>query len=276
MKAILITADKFEHKYVANHLSDTLKSSLVGVIVERPYQNSNFFQRVSNSKERYGYFRILERVTTKTVRIFLRQSQRQDRALKKILGHSSFKFTLNCPLITVSSANSPQSIDWIESIQPDYVFIYGTGLIKRKILSIPTKETLNLHTGISPFYRGSCGTFWPLFNQEPQMVGSTVHECTPDIDGGDIYGKIFVNLDSNDDHYSTFAKCVKEGARLYSDIANKIINGDNIVRERQDLNIGKEYRFKDLTFIHELRMEYRIRSGALRRLLIENKNLPYT
>lgn len=274
MKTIIITADGFEHRYVTNKLSNVLGRNLLAVIVEQHSKQRFSFKKLNDIKKRYGYLRILERIITKMVKKILREHQRQEEGLKKVLGQSALDFSFDCPVIAVSSANSSRSIELIEDIKPDYLFIYGTSVIKRKVLLMPLRVALNLHTGNSPYYRGSGTVFWPLLNKEPEMVGSTVHECTPDIDGGDIYGRISVKLNENDDHHTAFAKCVKEGANLYSNIAKRLVSGEKIQTQMQDFSIGKEYRFKDLTFVQELKMEYRRRNGSLRRLILQKKDEP--
>ena len=43
-----------------------------------------------------------------------------------------------------------------------------------------------MHPGIAPEYRGRYGCFWPIYNQEPEMVGATVHFVDKGIDTGAI------------------------------------------------------------------------------------------
>jgi methionyl-tRNA formyltransferase len=157
------------------------------------------------------------------------------------------------------------------------MFIYGTGIVGKRVLSLPTLKCLNLHTGISPYYRGSDAFFWPLYNSEPHMVGATVHECTAAIDGGDILARASVRLEENDDPFISFARCVKSGARIYSEAARNIMSGEKMRLEKQDLSSGREYRFVDRTFTHDIVMEYMVRSGKLRRIIEESfqRDLPF-
>jgi methionyl-tRNA formyltransferase len=272
VKAIIITADGLEHRYVTNRLSRVLGNDLSAIIVEQHSNQEVFFKKVRHLAKRYGYWRILERITTKILRNVLRENQRRKLALRKVLGESCLGFDYCCSVTIVPSANAPHSVELLKNIKPDFLFIYGTSVIGGKLLSIPSRAALNLHTGISPYYRGSDTVFWALFNNDPQMVGSTVHRCTPDIDGGDIYGTVSVKLAPSDDRHMAFAKCVKEGAELYASIANRLVCGETITGHIQDLTIGKHYYFKDLTILHELRLKYRQATGKLQRLIRDSGN----
>jgi methionyl-tRNA formyltransferase len=181
------------------------------------------------------------------------------------------------PVLEVESANRNDCIKWIENIKPDYAFIYGTGIIGKKLLSLPSMGALNLHTGISPYYRGSDCAFWPLYKNDPLMLGSTVHKCTPELDGGDIFGRVSIRLSKDDDPYTAFAKAVEAGTSLYSNIAKRLVGGEEVPSEKQDFSKGKEYRFKDKTFVQELIMEFRVSSGKIEKIIAdaEDSSLPF-
>ena len=52
-----------------------------------------------------------------------------------------------------------------------------------------SRKFLNVHLGLSPYYRGSGTNVWPLINTEPDMVGATL--CIDaGIDNGEIIHQI--------------------------------------------------------------------------------------
>jgi len=268
MDCVIATSTGLEHNYVANALSKALGEQLTGVLVEdRSGGTKVSSSRLALVRRRYGYVGIAERLTTKAVRRLLRQSQRRERALSEILDDTAGQLAVDCPVKQVPSVNSPDAIDWLRSAPPHVLFVYGTSVLRRRVLSTPRELALNLHTGLSPAYRGSGTVFWPLYNGEPWMVGSTVHTCTAELDGGRIYQRTRVWLDPNDDPYTAFAKCVRDGAAIYAKVAAQLITGEQPAACDQDLRVGREYVFKDLTFVQELVMEWRLRTGALRRLI---------
>jgi hypothetical protein len=43
---------------------------------------------------------------------------------------------------------------------------------------------VNLHLGLSPYYKGAGTNFWPLAKGEPECVGATFHILTREVDAG--------------------------------------------------------------------------------------------
>lgn len=81
---------------------------------------------------------------------------------------------------------SNEIVNWIMSYRPDLMLSYGCSKLHDNILDIPWVEKLNIHGGLSPWYRGTITNFWPTYMLEPQFTGMTLHRTTKDIDGGDI------------------------------------------------------------------------------------------
>jgi methionyl-tRNA formyltransferase len=265
MKFVIATAQGPEHTYVTHALADALGDRLAGVIVEQRPGVELSLSRLRKIHRRYGVLRNLERVATKSVRKLLGQDRRRDQALREIVGYQLLQLPSNCQLAEVASVNAPPSIDWLKKMAPDVLLVYGTSVIRKRALQTPSKIALNLHTGISPHYRGSGTVFWPLYNREPSMVGATVHECTANLDGGRIFSTVQAPLQDEDDPYSAFARAVCAGAQIYAQAARDLAGGADLSGQVQDPGVGREYFFRDLTFVQELVMEWRIRRGSLRR-----------
>jgi methionyl-tRNA formyltransferase len=132
------------------------------------------------------------------------------------------------------------------------------------MLALPGGPSLNLHTGISPRYRGTDCAFWPVANREPQWLGATVHECTSAVDGGQIYGVVAAHWELGDGLHELFARAVAAGAELYADIVTSYVRGESPAGEAQDLESGREYRGYMRTLRPELRARWALRRGLLR------------
>ena len=144
--------------------------------------------------------------------------------------------------------------------------IRQNGIVGGKVLSLARRIALNMHTGISPYYRGSDCTFWPLHNRELHMLGATVHECTKEVDGGRIFGTIRPQLNPDDGVFSVFARCVMAGADLYVRKVRELVE-HGLDGASQDLSIGTEYK----AYMRGLRAEWKvrrnIRAGLIRRFV---------
>lgn len=110
--------------------------------------------------------------------------------LNKLDTSTKVKATLKrhgIPLIELEKGiNHKQSLETIASHKPDLLIsIAGNQIFRKKLLDIPTKGTLNLHTALLPKYRGLMPTFWVLKNDEKE-TGVSVFFVDEGIDSGPI------------------------------------------------------------------------------------------
>ena len=68
----------------------------------------------------------------------------------------------NIPLhrVTKETLNDEASVKFIEELKPDVTLIFGPGMIREPLISVLPKDTINLHLGLSPRYRGAATLFW--------------------------------------------------------------------------------------------------------------------
>jgi len=86
----------------------------------------------------------------------------------------------------VNAINEPEYQTWIRNLYPDVIAVCGASILKADMLSIPRHGVLNLHGGLSQFYRGLFTTEWAIHNREPECVGATVHFVSEGVDDGDV------------------------------------------------------------------------------------------
>jgi len=121
-----------------------------------------------------------------------------------------------------------------------------------------------MHTGISPYYRGSACAFWPLHEGELDRLGATIHEVTSKVDGGDIYSVQAITLQPDDELHAVFARCVIVGADQFVEVLRRLEN-DEQTAEPQNLEVGREFRAAMRGLFAELRVRRAIRHGLIRR-----------
>ena len=88
--------------------------------------------------------------------------------------------------VTVGGCNDPGEVTLMAAARPDIVFVFGTGILRDPFLPAFEGRILNIHLGLSPYYRGAGTNFWPLVNREPEYVGATIHYLDAGIDTGPI------------------------------------------------------------------------------------------
>lgn len=104
--------------------------------------------------------------------------------------------------------NSDKSVSFLTKIRPDLVFVFGTSLIKEPLFSHLPSNTINLHLGLSPRYRGAATLFWPFYFLEPAYAGATFHFIVGEPDAGDIVHQVVPKLRKTDHIHDVACKTV--------------------------------------------------------------------
>ncbi|TKX28205.1 hypothetical protein CQA38_08670 [Campylobacter sp. MIT 12-5580] len=149
--------------------------------------------------------------------------------------------------------NNQEFIDEIIDLKPDLLIAYGCSLIEAPLIDFFGKAFLNVHLGLSPYYRGSGTNFFPLVNNEPEFVGASFMYIDKGIDTGDIIHQIRAEVCINDDCHKIGNRLIAKVASTYKDL---IKNYENLVPLKQpnDKKSGKLYKKKDFTLEATLKM----------------------
>ena len=148
----------------------------------------------------------------------------------------------NDKISVVPSHNSTECVELLEADKPEVIVVYGTAILKPHIFTKAKQVTLNMHTGLSPHYRGDSTLFWPIYYNDPDHLGVTVHKLVADVDGGDIVYTGLVGYEPGDGEAELFAKGVKVGTELYLQAVQDVLDG-SIAYHPQDLSTGREFRW---------------------------------
>lgn len=252
LSVVILTRGGREHRHVTNVLNRAVRVSSVVVEVRKP---KSVRARTTQLRRRYTPLRLLERSVLRVVKWLSRDAQRRDRSLRRVLGPGSDTFAADMRMVEVPDINGQGAKSLLEELRPDLILVYGTGIVRDPILDIARVGSLNMHTGLSPEYRGSDCAFWPVHDQRFDLLGATVHECTSRVDGGAILGRCNAHPQDGDGLHDIFARCVLAGADLYAECAAAALEMGAIVGTEQDLSKGKEYR----SWMRGVRAELRAR-----------------
>jgi folate-dependent phosphoribosylglycinamide formyltransferase PurN len=258
-RLVLVTGDGPGEHYVANRLCAALPidAIVVDATVRQPSLRRAFRGGRARGFSRLGLF---------AFRRLLHDSRAHQRALEQLLGTEwTAGFTAAHLVTRVDGVNSAAAIRAVDSAQPDALLVFGTSIVGPEMLGLARDLAFNLHTGVSPRYRGTDCTFWPVVNGEPEWVGVTVHECTAAVDGGAIYGVARAEWRPDDRLHELFARCLIRGTDLYVEVVRRYLRDGGIEGERQDLSSGTEYRGYMRTLGPELRARWALRRGLLKR-----------
>src|SRR5438034_164847 len=74
-----------------------------------------------------------------------------------------------------------------DALAADKFVVFGASYIKGALCDyLVERGALNIHMGVSPYYRGSSTNFWAMYDNRPDLVGATIHLLSRGLDSGPI------------------------------------------------------------------------------------------
>jgi methionyl-tRNA formyltransferase len=252
---VLIGAEQAPHRYVARTLAQLDNVSVV--IAKQPRRR--LVKRVTRAAKRPWVI-----VSRKLLKLALRvtgELARRQTDLRRVLGDPTIPPSVR--VYKTAGVNSPETQSLLRKLAPDILCIYGTLIASHATLSI-APLALNLHTGMSPRYRGADCEFWPVHEGELNWIGATVHRCTSDVDGGAIYRTEAAVLEPDDGLGAVFGRCVITGSKLYRTVVQDLVSMQEVKTLPQDLSEGREYKSAMRGWFAEIRVMRSINRGSIR------------
>ncbi len=88
------------------------------------------------------------------------------------------------PVIAPDDPNTPEVIDRIRALAPDFLFsFYYRRMLGRDLLVLPRRGAFNMHGSLLPKYRGRVPVNWAVLKGERE-TGATLHEMVDKPDAG--------------------------------------------------------------------------------------------
>jgi len=107
--------------------------------------------------------------------------------------------------------NADRTLRFLETADVDAVAVFGTDLVRPPLLGRWPRRMVNLHLGLSPYYRGTATNFYPLLNEEPEYVGATIHLLDAGIDAGPILKHVRPAIQADDTPHTIGCKAIAAG-----------------------------------------------------------------
>ena len=74
-----------------------------------------------------------------------------------------------------------------EALKSDVYVVFGSSFIKEPLIDfLIENKAINIHMGVSPYYRGSSCNFWAAYDKNPELIGATIHLLGKGLDSGDM------------------------------------------------------------------------------------------
>jgi folate-dependent phosphoribosylglycinamide formyltransferase PurN len=109
---------------------------------------------------------------------------------------------LNSEVIRVSSANDPRTTDVLNELRPKVIIVSQTRILSPHVLECVPATFINIHTGMTPRYRGMHGAYWALLRDDAEHCGVTVHLVDAGIDTGPIIAQARIATSRTDSYFT--------------------------------------------------------------------------
>lgn len=173
--------------------------------------------------------------------------------------------------LPTGAVNNEKWTDLISQLDPEHILLFGSSLIKDPLLQKFNNRIINLHLGLSPYYRGSGTNFWPLVHYKPECVGATIHLAVKAIDGGDILQQVRPAMEMEDSIHDMGNKTILAATDVLP-IIIKLYQQNKIQGIKQDIRSGIVCKRKDLTAEAISVMYDNFSGGMIRDYLLQKEN----
>ncbi|MDE6600916.1 MAG: methionyl-tRNA formyltransferase [Lachnospiraceae bacterium] len=140
------------------------------------------------------------------------------------------------------------------ALKSDVYVVFGSSYIKGWLIDyLVEQRAINIHMGVSPYYRGSSCNFWAAYDGHPDLVGATIHLLGKGLDSGNMLYHALPRAEIVDP-FVLGMKAVKVAHEsLIERIANKeIFKYEPIIQDK-----SKEYRYtRNADFTDDVAREY--------------------
>lgn len=248
---VVMTSDKPRHRFFANFLARSFPMAGVVSEAKRPRFSADAPLAPSSSRGEEDAL-VHEHLAG------------WDAAEKRFFGHAErFAVSENDILVVPrGGSNTPEVFEWVRAREPRYLVLFGTSIIRDLLLGVFGDHVINMHLGLSPYYRGTATNFWPLVDSLPECVGVTIHIATSAVDGGPILRQGRPEMAAGDDTHDIGCKTIIAGAELMAGVIHDHDAG-RIAPVPQQPG-GKVFRQRDFNTEAVTKLRANFASGMIR------------
>lgn len=129
---------------------------------------------------------------------------------------------------------------------------------------------VNIHLGLSPYYRGSGTNFWPLVDRRPECVGATLHLVAAKVDAGPILAQVRPEAEIDDRAHDLGTKTIISAVALLPRVLAALA-ADRTCAKPQDLSRGRLCRRRDFNADAVRTMWRQFESGMMAEFLADRQ-----
>jgi len=249
VKAIILTSTFLRHQFAINYLAKRL--NVVGV-----WQEEKSFYPGLHAETEADHIIIDQHFGDRDDLEEAYFGENEDLKLRPRTVHRS---------LDPGEINDPSEAALMRGLCPDVVLVFGTGILRESVLALFAGRIINLHLGLSPYYRGSGTNFWPLVNREPEYAGATIHYLDVGIDTGPIIAHVQPVIKLGDGAHDIGNKSIQAGVAMLGKAALAHVRGK--LRSVPQTERGRLYQRKDFDGNAVRRLQRNFETGMIEEYL---------
>jgi hypothetical protein len=235
MNVVCLITDIPATRYFVNSLHREFPLSLV--IVEDQTALQRQTSKLAQLRQTFSRYGLLETLSAIHDQLTNRHSATKGQLTDAILGQDWQQFNDGLQIAHVPDINGAETLELLRRQEIDVLFDHGTSILKEEVLS-HADLALNLHWGLSPYYRGTHCAEWALINWDPFNIGVTIHRLAKKIDGGDILAQQRVEITADDCVDTINLKKSRAGSEIALKALKMLQAGRELRFHPQDVNSG--------------------------------------
>jgi hypothetical protein len=205
-KIFMLCSDCFSTISLYNHINR--EYAIDRIIVEQPFRGASLIKR---RLRKLGFWKVTGQVLFGLLIVPILNKGSRKRIREIIEENKLLEEPLPIDkIIAVPTVNDDACLQLMIKEKPDIVIVNGTRILSKKILESTDAVFINMHTGITPKYRGVHGGYWALAKNDPSNCGVTVHLVDKGIDTGAVLYQETISVTQKDNFvtypYLQFAK----------------------------------------------------------------------
>ena len=132
----------------------------------------------------------------------------------------------NIPVFQPENFRADEDVQVLADLKPDVCAVVAYGrILPQRVLDIPTKGCINIHTSLLPQYRGSAPYQWAVLDGLKETGVSSMYLCR-EMDAGDIIDVAKTPIGENETAGELLDRLAELGAELLSKTLGRMAGGD--------------------------------------------------
>lgn len=233
---VVVIASKLpEDIWLINRIADVAR--IVGLVLPtgRRYREYNALQVLRKRIPTLGILKVADQALLVLYRRIFERRRDQATARRLFADKPTDRIERSSiDILETDDANCAAVRDFLLARKPRLVVVSGAPLLGRSIIEAAGGRMINLHPGYAPQYRGRYGSFWPIYNREPHLVGTTVHFIDEGVDTGPIIAQELVAFEPDDTLGAITCRQHRAGGELLVRCLQRFDELSAAARRRQD------------------------------------------